>query len=719
MTRWLPRTLAGRIGGALIVASIAPTVVAGVIAVRETRKNLSEAARQYDLALVSTLAQDLNTLLQESRRSLDVASVQPALQQPGAARTQLLGALARHEPLFRSVYLLAPDGKLIEGAGGKPGLRQLRPTSWGGYVTDAYNSDDDGTPIVTVIITVRDGSLRDAGYLCGDIDLAFVSDTVKQMPVPATASLLVVDANRRVIASRSPLPGGSLAALAAPAIARVNASLEPDAFTYSDSDGRQWLAAYRNMGVYDEFRGLRWGIIVQQETRDAFALARRTAATTVVVTVVFAIACIVAGRVLARRFAGHLSRLGTQADRLAEGHAVERLFDAEMPEEIGHLAQRFDEMAARVASSKSALERRGDELEELNRQLQELHNLVSSLVRAIPVGVASVDREGRLQTVNPAGVAMAGAKDERSLIGRTLLEFAPARALPELEPAMRRVLAGEAFDRTWNQAPLPDGATAVRLRVRMTPLKPAGEVTGAVVLIEDLSEQARMESTLVRSEKLSSVGVLAAGVAHEINNPLTAILGYSRLLLERVKESDPSYSALSMIASEAERVHVIIRNLLDFSMPRATELTPVDVTAAVAKILPVLAPQFRKANIKVETKLDERLPSVRGDEGRIQQVFVNLVRNAIDAAAGGRVTVATGRRGGKVWIEVADSGPGIPSDVIGRIFDPFFTTKGAGRGTGLGLSISYGIAQEHGGTIEVESTPGAGARFRFVIPADA
>jgi signal transduction histidine kinase len=261
----------------------------------------------------------------------------------------------------------------------------------------------------------------------------------------------------------------------------------------------------------------------------------------------------------------------------------------------------------------------------------------------------------------------------------------------------------------------------LRYRVRLAPLKDRqGEVDGAVILQEDLSERARLEAQLIRSEKLSSVGVLAAGVAHEINNPLTTILGYAKLLLEDRGEEDPDRSALELVADESRRVQEIVRNLLDFSRQESGELLPTAVNELVERTSNLVAPDLRKRGIDVAQKLEADLPQVLADARRIEQVFVNLITNAAHAMPdGGTLTLRTGhdpRRPHAIFTEFTDTGAGISADLLPRVFDPFFTTKEPGQGTGLGLAISQRIVTDHGGELEVQSLPGAGTTFKVWLP---
>jgi signal transduction histidine kinase len=217
---------------------------------------------------------------------------------------------------------------------------------------------------------------------------------------------------------------------------------------------------------------------------------------------------------------------------------------------------------------------------------------------------------------------------------------------------------------------------------------------------------------------MASIGILAAGVAHEVNTPLTGIASYTQMLRAQVKPEDLRYPLLEKIEKQAFRAAKIINNLLNFSRSGGTEFERLDINKVVLEVLSLLEHQLDKNSIKVLKELGEDLPAIRGSENRLQQVFFNLMLNARDAMpSGGWLTLVTRADDDTIIVEVKDTGHGIRREDIKRIYDPFFTTKGIGRGTGLGLSVSYGIVQEHGGAIFVESSPGKGTVFQVALPA--
>ena len=246
----------------------------------------------------------------------------------------------------------------------------------------------------------------------------------------------------------------------------------------------------------------------------------------------------------------------------------------------------------------------------------------------------------------------------------------------------------------------------------------SGERVGRLILLDDITQRTRLEEQLLQTEKLSSLGLLAAGVAHEVNTPLAVISNYIQILAKQLPAEDPRHKLIDKIVKQTFRASEIVNHLLNFSRTGGAEFREVDLNQVIEETLSLVSHPFRTAQVQVVHNLEADLPAVFGSGNRLQQVFLNLFMNARDAMpSGGMLEVRTFATNGSVEVEVADTGSGISRDNLPRIFDPFFTTKSTGRGTGLGLSVSYGIVKEHAGKIEVRSSPGQGTSFRLEFPA--
>ena len=232
----------------------------------------------------------------------------------------------------------------------------------------------------------------------------------------------------------------------------------------------------------------------------------------------------------------------------------------------------------------------------------------------------------------------------------------------------------------------------------------------------------KAQEHLINTEKLASLGRMAAGVAHEINSPLTGIVTFAHLMIKRTPaENTQDIEDLETIIDQAERCSKIIKGLLGFSRKSASEKSMVNLNTLISNTLAMVRHQSRFYNILFDLQLDSSLPEVNIDPNQIQQVFLNLLINAADAMEKkGKVTLATrlieNNAAKFVEFEITDTGPGIPQDILDKIFEPFFTTKPAGKGTGLGLAVSYGIIKKHEGTIFAKNAPGSGASFYIHLP---
>jgi len=246
-------------------------------------------------------------------------------------------------------------------------------------------------------------------------------------------------------------------------------------------------------------------------------------------------------------------------------------------------------------------------------------------------------------------------------------------------------------------------------------------VVGRIVIVDDITERVSLETQLAQADKLSSIGLLAAGVAHEINTPLAVISSYAQMLSKQMRGDQRLGPVLEKITQQSFRASEIANGLLNFSRTSTTEFREVHLNQVIHDTLSLLEHQFKKAMIEVTLELTDDLPPIHGNPGKLQQVFLNLLLNAKEAMpTGGKLRIAT-QANGHVEAIVADSGSGIAPEHLKRIYDPFFTTKtmpkpGERRGTGLGLSVSYGIIQEHAGKIHVESAVGAGTTFHLEFP---
>jgi two-component system NtrC family sensor kinase len=359
-------------------------------------------------------------------------------------------------------------------------------------------------------------------------------------------------------------------------------------------------------------------------------------------------------------------------------------------------------------------------------EFERLKEFNENIVESTNVGILAVDLEDRIESWN-AQMEVLYAMPRGQVIGKRLQDVFDQAFLHEFhrvrtEPGVHHLYKFPLGGRD-SGAPELEGRVA---NISIAPLVSREfQALGRIILIDDITARVGLESQLAQAEKLSSIGLLAAGVAHEVNTPLAVISSYTQMLTKQLRtrgdENDRIAPLLDKITKQTFRASEIVNGLLNFSRTGGSEFRSTNLNAVVRETLTLLEHQFKTGNIELVTEFEEELPEIQGNSGKLQQVFLNLLLNAKDAMpAGGRLQVATSA-GDSVTVTITDSGSGIAPEHVQRIYDPFFTTKsapkeGERRGTGLGLAVTYGIMQEHTGKIHVESQPGAGTTFALEFP---
>jgi len=389
------------------------------------------------------------------------------------------------------------------------------------------------------------------------------------------------------------------------------------------------------------------------------------------------------------------------------------------------------------------------ELEEKNRELFQAKEFIENVLNSMADTLVVTDNQGIIRRVNRATLELLGYEEEE-IVGK------PAEAILDLKNGEGDLFKGYYFEKhekgnrvhnfeinylTKRGEKIPVSFNSSLLR------NTEGEVIGVIGVARDMrrvkqllqaakeaakaekkkaqelkkayEELQSLQTQLLHSEKLASIGRLAAGVAHEINNPLTGVLTFAHLLLSEMSKDDPRRVDLEVIVKEANRCRLITQNLLDFARQSSPEKAPVDINEVIKNTLSLVENQASFQNIKIIKDFNCSLPLILIDSNQIQQVFMNVILNAQEAMPqGGFLTISTdfSEDGRFAEIKFIDTGCGIPEDNIGKLFDPFFTTKETGKGTGLGLAISYGIIKNHGGDINIDSTEGKGTTVIIKLP---
>lgn len=378
-------------------------------------------------------------------------------------------------------------------------------------------------------------------------------------------------------------------------------------------------------------------------------------------------------------------------------------------DEIGLLADSFDRMVNDLKISREYL---------VDKQY------VDSIIANMSDALIVLDKGGRIEMVNRAVLDMFGY-EEHELTGKSVDMICSGGGAVFSETILP-ALMDKGYVRNVEFDSKAKDARQIYLLFSGSVMRENENVKNIICLLKDITERKKAEDDIKRNQaqlmqasKMTAIGQLAGGVAHEINNPIGVILGFAQSVVKRIDNDDPLAMPLKSIEREAIRCKKMIVDLLTFSRTAKPAMDATDINALLDDTLSLIEPQAHIKNISVKKDYALTLPHPMANNNQIQQVIVNLCNNAIDAMPdGGRIIISTSHKKGAVEISVTDTGVGISQDIISKIFEPFFTTKEIGKGTGLGLSLCYEIIQKHNGAIKVESSPGSGTTFTISIPVN-
>ena len=472
----------------------------------------------------------------------------------------------------------------------------------------------------------------------------------------------------------------------------------------------------------------KWGTVrVGLSRQRAEALIRRTRWELGSLTGVTLLLGGLAAALVARRISRPMQQLAEGAAAISRGE-LDLRFEPTTDDEIGRLAVAFNHMAAQLHQQRAALEGANAELRQRLDELADLKSYTDNILASLTNGIVTVDLDGRVVTLNPAAELMSGFF-AGEVIGRYCTEV--FEQTPELGEILMETIA--------SRTATPGVAATLRRRngrtlpveISAAPLKGGeGKDLGVIAAIRDLTVVRELENRLRRSDRLAALGSLAAGLAHEIKNPLTSLLTFSRHLPRRFEDEQFRAKFQSVVPRELERINRIVERLLELARPTRLNFAAIRLTALLERTVELYAHEMEQRSVQLTRDYARDLPVVWIDAEALYQALVNLVRNALDAMpSGGRLSLRAGRsddepvvRPGRrptagarrVRVEIEDSGVGIPTADADRVFNPFFTTKDGG--TGLGLALTHKIVEDHGGSVDFRSAPGGGTIFRIVLP---
>ncbi len=342
----------------------------------------------------------------------------------------------------------------------------------------------------------------------------------------------------------------------------------------------------------------------------------------------------------------------------------------------------------------------------LERRVSEQQEFISSVVQNSIDAIIFIDNDNQVRMWNKGAEMIFGYTAEEMLGSRFRRLIPPDIDAEEELGRIEQEVREKGYLRNYQVQRITKSGKRITVNISRTMLhNKEGEPLGSTAIIKDVSEKVEMDKHIYNTEKLASIGILAAGVAHEINNPLAVILGFTDLLQEKFEEGSAEREDLKLIEANANHAKKIVENLLGFARVTEGLEDHVDVNRALATVISIVQNTLMTRKVAFEADIEEHIPPVVGDAREFQQVVFNLINNAVAAMdeSGGNLTLKGWTENARVIVQVKDTGVGIPDRIKGQIFDPFFTTKKVGQGTGLGLSLCYGIVQKYGGRIDFVS----------------
>jgi two-component system, NtrC family, sensor histidine kinase AtoS len=527
---------------------------------------------------------------------------------------------------------------------------------------------------------------------------------------------VVLDADGKVAAhSRRPELVGSV--LAAP-LDRAAAAAEDLLVQETQTRGD----AVYDFAVPVMIGAQRWGTArVGLSKKRMEAQIRRTRIELAGLTVVTLLVGGLAAALVARAISRPVRELAAGAEAIARGDLDQRI-EARGVGEIGQLAVVFNHMTAQLLQQR--LEATHESLRERFEEVANLKSYTDSILASITSGIVTLDLDGRVATVNPAAELLTGLF-AGEIVGRYCTEaFAHT---PEVSEILMEALASRAGLGHVSLSLRRRNGTTVPVEMSTAPLRGLeGKDLGVVGVFRDVSQVRELESQLRRSDRLAALGTLAAGLAHEIKNPLASLRTFTRIIPRKFEDARFRETFMRVVPHELERINGIVEQLLELARPIRLRPAPLTISGVLDRVLELYANELDAKGIVVTREYAREVPSITADPERLYEAFVNLVSNAIAAMApGGRLTLRTGwhrpgepmgrgAAGRRVRVEIEDTGSGISASEAEKVFDPFFTTKA--EGTGLGLALTHKIIEDHGGSIGFRSAPGVGTVFTVLLP---
>ena len=702
ISRFLRGSLFGKLLLAMIFGILVPLLGLGVFLTRTGEEAIKATVLQDHRQIAQRAAGEIEAFLQEPLSVLETtAGMMANLGGSTWQRQAALVALSLERPIFKEISLVDTTGREIVTSDPAQPLRGrsedqtfIQSIKGRVYLSEMHLAGGR-LPTMTVSVPVKEvGTVQ--GVLIAQLDARGIWDLIDRIKIGQTGSVSVFSKKGFWVAH--PDKGQILMdrAQQAQSILKIMPKgLEVREVIAEEAGGNIWAAA--------PVANSNWVVMTSQSEAEALDMARKMKGQHRLFLILGLILSILIGWGIAYSVSRPIQSLSQATKRISQGDFRE-LPQTKRQDEIGELNLSFNRMAVSLRDTLAGL--------------QAARDFSERVVENIPAGLIVLSKDIRVQRTNQALLKIIGAKSSKEVAGKDITEILGSEE--GLMDLIEKSLQGRPSQTQEMRAQTLDGREIEAVVTGAPFLGPSRQIEGLLLLVQDVTEQRRLERQLIQSEKLASVGLISAGISHELKNPLNTIRWAASEIEENLREKSIKgiEECARSIKDGIRRCGVIINNLLDFTRPSPKGKQKVDINALLDSVLSLSEEQIRKNGIEVK-KSYGTIPEVEVNLDLMKQVFLNLVTNAIQAMPeGGILGIATGQdKPDRLWTRVSDTGCGIPEKEIGNIFTPFFSLREGG--TGLGLWVAYSSVQRYGGNISVESTEGKGSTFTVELPVGA
>ena len=687
-----------------IALVVLPTAILGVLLMRSSQNAARVSSLRDQREIAVRTAGEIALLVGEPLKILAATGDAIGLTYPDPWRQEsILVKLSLRSPIFEYIYFTDEKGREVATSSVDSGKKRMdrsedvafqKAIHGECFISQVYISENR-TPFVDIALAVKRLG-KTIGVLGARVSLRGLWHMADNIKIGETGQVYVISGQGRLIAcpdKKLVLKGEGYGERHILAALQTG---ETGSYEYIAQAGERWLSAYAPIP------DLGWGIVVQRSSEEVYRFAEAMRAKSAFLILVSTVIAFAVGLIITRSVVKPIQQLREGTRRITRGDLSHQI-EVGGRNEIAGLATSFNRMTSSLFQTQSALEAARDFSEKI--------------VQNAPIGIFTINEDGCVTSSNSAFAKILDIDQEGDILGETV-DTIPAFKEAKFRALLTQGLRGTSFEAIPLSVRSSDGEYK-DIMVRGVPLKRSEDdwIEGLLVLVEDVTEQRRMEHRLVQSEKLAGLGQLAAGIAHELRNPLSIIKSAAYVLKGLPDKSEKTNLCLEKIQNGMTRSERIISNLLDFSRPATQEIEEVDVVKVLEQVLLLVGKNISNQDIEVRTDFEE-IPWVRINLDAVRQVFLNLVSNAVQAMPnGGRLELSASRLGSReVIVKISDTGMGIKEEHLPSIFNPFFTTKEPGKGTGLGLFLVYREIERYGGSIKVQSEEGQGTTFFVTLP---